>query len=467
MNEFSINMAILRRFFVIFSAIAISVAGSGCASYYDANKPMFTTQFIQGNFAEAKDTIVDQELSPAELYLSSDVFFTGLCAGTAALNADAYSESINRFDMAENAMNQGRTDGYPVKYYEKVMLNTYKALAFLKAGDRNNARVEFNRAYVRQGDAIEENKAAIAEAQKNNEQKMQQNQANVNQTLTAANRQIAAAYPEFQGFQAYSDFANPFTTYLSGLFLLMAAEDHSDIDTGLLSLKRAQAMVPENPYIPDDITMGENLAKGIHPSPMVYVLYEGGIRSGITKLTFRIPFYLGSGVKFAKISLPKLTPQQNPPSGVTILADTHSYPTSLLADIDRIVLGEFEERFPIEVTKAILWMTANLIAQEAAQQAIRQGTDRRSDSMLWGGLAAAAISEISNPVEIRCWDTLPRTIAIAHLPMPTNGSIDIQTPDGALLAKNLRVNYGTPFTVIHIRQVLNGGAAAIKIIPIQ
>ena len=48
--------------------------------------------------------------------------------------------------------------------YDKIMMNTYKALNYLELGDFERARVELNRAYERQKDAIHINSKRIEKA---------------------------------------------------------------------------------------------------------------------------------------------------------------------------------------------------------------------------------------------------------------------------------------------------------------
>ncbi len=437
---------------------------SGCISNYSAQKPAYQASFMQGNYPAAvtaltKDQTFDEQQNDSEAFLlNADV-------GIAALNIPDLKQSVAYLDASERAMLSQRLGAYEAKYYEKVMLNTYKAFAFFKARDFANARVEFNRAYSRQGDAVEENKKAITKAEQENEKQLHEKKVSIAQTMTAANSAVEKNYPEFKDFKAYSDFVNPFTTYLAGLFLILANPDTSDLDTGLQYLQRVKTMVPDNGYVQQDIQLAEQLRRGEKKTPRyAWVVYESGVRAASTKTTIQIPFYLGAGVKFAKMNLPKLQPQVSAPGGLTVQTRAGVLAASQLVDFDRIVMGDFKERFPLELTKAIIWMTINLAAQEVSQRAI--GTDDTAQILL-GALASFLIAQVSNPVDTRCWDTLPKEVYVARVEVPADNRIALKTREGAALAPPLQIDPQARYTLIHVRYTQHGAAPAISVTRIQ
>src|SRR5579872_2601022 len=67
------------------------------------------------------------------------------------------------------ALNPAAVD-YRGDAYDRIMMNTYKALDALELGDLSRARVELTRAYQRQQDAVADHKQEIADAQKSAQQ---------------------------------------------------------------------------------------------------------------------------------------------------------------------------------------------------------------------------------------------------------------------------------------------------------
>jgi len=455
---------IFRRAIISLCTCFIGVVLSGCASTYSTQKSVYQTSFMQGNYPAAV-TALTRDQGFDEQQRDSVAFLLNADVGTAALNVPDLKKSVSYLDAAERAMLSQRLGGYRVKYYEKVMLNTYKAFAFFKARDFDNARVEFNRAYSRQADAVEENKKAIQEVEQENEKQVQEKRVSIAQTMTAANSEVEKNFPEFKDFKAYSDFVNPFTTYLAGLFLILATPDTSDLDTGLQYLQRVKTMVPDNGYIQQDIQLAEQLRRGEKKTPRyAWIIYESGVRAELTKTTIQIPFYLGAGVKFAKMNLPKLKPQVSAPGGLTVQTSIGASASSQLVDFDRIVLGDFKERFPLELTKAIIWMTVNLVAQEATQRAIGH---EKSEQILLGALASFLIAQVSNPVDTRCWNTLPKEVYVTRVAVPSDNRISLKIREGAALVPQLQVDPKAQYTLIHVRYTQHGAAPAISVTRIQ
>ena len=153
-------------------------------------------------------------------------FFIGLNSGTAAMYSQDYALSDVMFDIASDSIAKEETDGYSPKYYEKVMLHTYRALAVLQSGDIDNARVEFNRADASQGEAAQENKKEISKLKK------EAAEEKFTGSMEAANKVLGEEFKEFDNFKPYADFVNPYTTYMNGLFLSLHGS-RSDIANGI------------------------------------------------------------------------------------------------------------------------------------------------------------------------------------------------------------------------------------------
>ena len=249
----------------------------GCASY-SQKKEAFHQQFNAGNFeaaskvmysgsSQAKATNTESEEQGSEgKTLPSDFsdlgkmkFFIGLNSGTAAMYSQDYALSDAMFGVASDSIAKEETAGYSPKYYEKVMLHTYRALALLQAGEIDNARVEFNRADSSQAEAAQENKKEISKL------KEEAAEEKFTGSMEAANKVLGEEFKEFDNFKPYADFVNPYTTYMNGLFLSLHGS-RSDLENGILNLKRAKSMSPNNKFLKSDIQMAENHFKNVQHS---------------------------------------------------------------------------------------------------------------------------------------------------------------------------------------------------------
>ena len=123
----------------------------------------------------------------------NDPIFVGLHAGSLARSCGQFAKSNEFFDLAEHKYkhdvdleNIGKKgaklitsvvfsdafNDYDGNMYERIMVNVYKGFNFMSLGDYENARVEFNRAALRQEvakDISKKVKSVIKEKQKKGE----------------------------------------------------------------------------------------------------------------------------------------------------------------------------------------------------------------------------------------------------------------------------------------------------------
>jgi hypothetical protein len=171
---------------------------------------------------------------------------------------------------------------YKGRAYDKVMMNTYKALNYLQLGDSDAARVELNRALQRQRDAVDANAKRIEEAKRlaeearSNGVKDEQGRKAGSYDVDKAksNPRTAAALASVEAeldstIQAYGDYVNPFAVFLDGLVFTAQGTDASDLERGRKSFERVAAMSPNNPYLRADLAAAEALAQGRSSSLVV------------------------------------------------------------------------------------------------------------------------------------------------------------------------------------------------------
>ncbi len=171
---------------------------------------------------------------------------------------------------------------YKGRAYDKVMMNTYKALNYLQLGDSDAARVELNRALQRQRDAVDANAKRIEEAKRlaeearsdgvKDEQGRKAGSYDVDKAKSNPRTAAALATVEAEldsTIQAYGDYVNPFAVFLDGLVFTAQGTDASDLERGRKSFERVAAMSPNNPYLRADLAAAEALAQGRSPAVVV------------------------------------------------------------------------------------------------------------------------------------------------------------------------------------------------------
>ena len=421
-----------------------------CTSITHRGQDDFEREFDAGNFKAAAGVYIDS-LKTDQIAVNASLsegekpkklsleFFPALNTATASFIADEPKKADEYFDLSLKLIKQEKTDNYDPKYYEKIMLNTYSGLNAWRAKNMKDARVEFNRAHQSQALAIEENKKKISELEDEVLSK------NLETSLQEAKKQIKEKPLAFKNLKAYKNFANPYTSYLSGLFLTLNHNSSSDVENGINYLKRVKGMMPNNHFIKEDIKMAEEIASGKSFPPTVWVLYESGLSPAIDVLNIEVPLYFGRGFKIASMSLPQLAPKEASIPSVMIKSGDKYINTELIADMDAIVETELNERMPWEIAKAILWMSVNLLAQEGVQQAFGH------DHSTVGLIASIIISQITNPVENRTWASLPKHIKIARLPIPQNGTIRLYGGKESPISETITFNKATKYAIVYVR----------------
>jgi len=325
---------------------------------------------------------------------------------------------------------------YRGRAYDKVMMNTYKALNYLTLGDRDKARVELNRSLQRQRDAVAENEKRIAAAQndaelarkgelkdeKGKSASYDSNRA-MNDSRTGPALQ-AALNESIAPMKAYGDYVNPFSVFLDGLFFTVLGEGGSDWEHGRKSFERVAGMVPENEYLKADLNASASAAEGKAPENVTYVIFETGTAPSRTQIRIDIPtFVVTSNLAYVGASFPKLVYDGNYIGSLGVNASGQSYHTATVASMDSIVANDFKNEWPTIVTKTLITTATKAIIQSALQKELN---DRAGG--MWGALGAAVLSGVNAATSIadtRTWQSLPKEFQYARLATPADRQLTL------------------------------------------
>ncbi|MBR6355960.1 MAG: hypothetical protein IKR92_03800 [Alphaproteobacteria bacterium] len=448
---------------------------TGLMFHPDFNK--FRTDYKAGEYDLAIAEITPKSDTPenAEIKFDSKAYgsyavIAGMEAGTAALTAGKLEDSTKYLDMADGDMEGSFSfSSYKPKFYDKIMVNTYKGIAFWAQGDTDHANTEFNRLYERQKEAIEEHKREIEK----NEEKLSSQESQ--EQLHAVQDVLNKEYTEYKNFKPYADFTNPFSTYISALYHVTAGYDKSEVENAVNYMRRVKTM-SSNQYLASDIKMAEDRANGKKIGSNVWVIYEEGMAPEIHKKEIRIPFPTKSGIKMAKLVLPEFVSLPHSYQFVTASTSNGSYKTQVLADMERVIKTEYQRRYPVVVTSAVLFMIANLAIQEGSSQLINKTIGKKLDKKMskHGGLVgklgknklgsralssatSVAIGELlTYPLDTTTWSTLPKEIQMAKFKMPANRKIKITAAGGQVIA-DVKIEKKIKNAIIYVRSPAANG----------
>lgn len=462
--------------FYLWGFILAALSVCGCAGTADIRAGQeFIGPYAQGDYVAAAATLGGADA----LDYDEENLLTSLQVGLALRAAGSFESSQTAFDRAEsqllwksNKINSledllgaGLTvvgndlmRSYRGNIYDGVLINTYKAMNALHAGDENRARVELNRADQRQGNAVDQLAVKVqALGAKDSEETAQS--ANVDRTLNDVmkpNGAVAQRLAAVEALGEYRDLRNPFTDWLHGAFRLATGESNraSDLFRNAVALDRRQ-----NRHAMEDLIVAEEAAGGLGgAAPRVWVVHEDGMGPHLEEYRFQFNVFTLSGPIFAAIALPEFMPGTPAINTLGIRADGVEYRTQTLLDVDRYAATEFRAGYNAIVGKAVASATVKVIAQAAVNEAVK---DEGPLAALLGAVANVGISA-STRADTRMWHVLPRSIGIASIPRPADGRLLIAAGPGAAVDLTLPP---TSFALITVKTVSAHAPPVIHVAP--
>ncbi len=453
----------------LIALLLLSLAAGGCASY-SRQAGNLSNAWESANLERA--TRVTSAAAERRDGTRNEILWF-LEHGAALRAAGNYEESNRAFDAAEERINRHEERArfrvgieaaaavtnlnalpYDAYAYDKVMMNTYKALNYLQLGDPDRARVEINRAYYRQRDAVRRNARRIEQAR--NEARDQTRDDNFDfdraQRDDRFRSQFDRSYAHLENLTYYADYVNPFSVYLEALYFM--ADPWSvatDLERARVSFERVGGMVAANNYVREDIQLINDLLRGGRLPPTTYVIFETGRAPVREEVRIDIALWgLSRTVPYIGAAFPNLRFQGRHDSHLTVLTAHENYRTERLASMDSIIAQEFRNEMPVVIAKTLIATATKATAQYAATEATR-------DSGIIGALVqiGGIIYQIAmNQADLRTWQTLPKEFQIARFPTPEDRSVTLSTPTSP---RNIEVEIGDgTVNVIHVKSISRG-----------
>ncbi len=400
---------------------------AGCNSMRD-NLSRYNSYIERGNIQQA-DKFSSSKVKDGKSPSNNDVVWMLQTASTKRLQKD-YQLSNEYFDRAEGLMRffteksdknfenlwAGVTNDTAIAYkgaiYDGIMVNTYKAVNYMVMGDNDSARIEFNRAIDRQRRAKEYFDSELAKTK----DKMRANNPQAyNNASNAKNTGILDQnYPELSQFEPYTDFINPFATYMAGLFFYL----DGDYAKAEFLMRQSAGMAGDNQYILEDLRLIEARE---HVENAVWVVFENGL--GPVKEEFRIdlPLFIATNqVQYVGIALPKLRTRRQACPYLVVNDGEKNYNTEILGSMERVIQTEFAKEYTEIFIRAVASATAKGVAQYAMYK--NEGST--------GAMLMALYSLATTTADCRIWSTLPKDFQLLRIPKPATGLLRITPASG-------------------------------------
>lgn len=420
-----------KKIIYITMSLAIStLVFTGCATT-TATLPQYEAKFKMGDFKGAKEISQTQQ---------KDILWS-LQEATASKMQNDYISSNKKFDFVDNEfrkydeqilagaavenigavlVNDSIMD-YQGTTYDKVMTNTYKAMNFMLLNDSANARVEFNRALERQKMAQEYFEKEIAVAEQKVDQDKKKNKINTTKSNDIDNV-ISEKYKFLDQYEKYPNFNNPFANYMAGLYFMKVNDCQKAVDI----LKETYGMT-KNVIVESDFTNCINTLDGKKESiKYAHVIYESGYASKKAdwKIALPIPIPQGNSYKvfMPSLALPTLQESVDEMPFITVTNGENKLQSIKLASMDGVIASEFEKRFPMILTRAVLRTTTDLILQKVAGD----------KGGLVGQLGVGVLGALKNNSDVRSWQSLPKNFSVIKIPL-NNEQIRIVDAKGKVI----------------------------------
>jgi len=345
----------------------------------------------------------------------------------AAERIDVYEQQarvkVGREAMA--LMSNQQNMPYEGRSYDKIMLHTYAALNLLAQGDCDKARPEIIRAYQCQQEAVEDNARRIEcvqEAEQQEKDRATIKRAKADPTFA---RSVAGVTNNTEGFRFYANYVNPFTVYLDGLYFLHAGAGGSDLEHARKSLLRVKESVDDNKFVQADLQLAECGTPATNAC--TYVIFETGQAASLEQVRIDVPIILFK-VSYVGMAFPKLVFHDNYARELTVRAGAVQERTAMLASMDAIIMQDFNNEWPVILSKAV----ASAVAKGVAAYAVNSMAEHQSDMAGWLSKVATAATQMAlNIADTRSWTTLPKEFQVARVPSPTDRKLILTAPGAA------------------------------------
>jgi len=464
--------------FVSVLLLTILLLQGGCASWqHRSQQARFNAAYFAGDYEAAANAMAvpESEGEPQVLQL--------LHQGEAFRLAGDFQQAIARFDRAEAGMkhldSQGLISGvgqelvsllvsessrdYRALMSEAILVNTYKALAFLAQANSGFARVEFNRADDRTRRAVEFFADDIRE-QRESLRKQGGDAANAARSLGTDETRSAVVrhYGDPAQWRVYPEYMVPLSTYLHGLYFL-ANGGASELERAVTSLQRVSQMAPHNAVLHQDVQLAEALASG-RPrqelEPLVWVLYENGLGPVLEEVRFEIPLFVsgehGAQLIVTAIALPRYRDRAALP-GELVLKDSLAgdVETESLASMGQVIRTEVQARFPGILMRALASAVIKGVMQREAAESLGA----------LGQFGAILYTVTTTQADLRSWQSLPDHWSVARVARPDSGTLSLRDSQSGQLGEFPLPNW--PYTLVYVKRPTAATPATVTVLDLQ
>jgi len=350
---------------------------------------------------------------------------------------DYFDKAINKYRSYENkgVISASRTLNYITASflndnfldyegdgYEKVMMHNYKAINYLMLNDKEAARVEIRNSYKKQMEEKQKFAEEIAEYKKD-ETKQVKTEKKLPRKKRKYKRSKESIYkklkPLFSGVNsAHMPYQNPFAYYISALVY----EENGEFDDAFIDIRKAAHFYPESKILKEKLLYYAKKAYGKTSQEYQSLAKNSNINTNLSdnraevfinisnspiKEQMKVPIYMGGAMQFTSFPTFKLSETQADHVLIKDEKGTIVAHSSILTDVDAIVINLFKERVPGIILRQVINVGSKTVATETISNKIDTGNALVSAAV---GLGMSMVNAVTSKADLRGWSTLPSKI---------------------------------------------------------
>lgn len=445
------RMAGLVRWGVLALGMAIL---AGCAGTRTVDQDTAAQYLLNSNYQGYAAHFLKADGTPN---YDPDSLLDALEAGKAFNDAGMWELSRDAFDAASRHLNWkadtvdtpqevanliGTTltsdafGAYQGKIHQGSLIDFYQSINHLMMGNEANARVDFNRLQVRQGNAVTQLAAFTKTVDDSVRDGLSDEEgSSARQSLSEVGPKVADGIKDLPSGLTKSKIRIAAGDVLGAVFRATSSAK-SDKSTNIARdmLKSANessatrggnAMVA---YLGKELRRGKGALKN-----KAIIVYEDGMGPSLSEFRIDLPLFLLTGkVTYTGIALPQFQLGQQAFGSLNVGSGKTMGETSTLTNINELAGLEFDAAYKGIVAKAVI----STVIKTAAQAAINHQIDQEANPLVGALLkiGTGAIQYALTRADTRSWVNLPNTIQMAVVDRPKNGILPISTAEGMSVA---------------------------------
>ena len=347
---------------------------------------------------------------------------------------------------AIKAKNKGLGE-YVGHFYDRNMLEIYRALRALERGDSTATQSAFTELKFKRQEAKEISRKVVMKAEQDAIEKKDLKYKNFMESDTI---QVGNLVDE-ELSKTYQGFYNPMGDYIR---LVLNNRGGQQFDFGTTKKNLTDVVGSGKNFLRDEEKAGPG------SESTTYVLLESGSAPYRVEEKFRLPlflFYEGpppGGVLYVPFALPRLQYRNDFDGSASILLGSQSKQMETLVDMDAVVSAEFKAKLPGQIAKALIQTTLAVASQVAIEAATKDQQQDSAAVMIFSAIAKVVAAEAFTQADERSWYSLPKQVLVQKIKTPKNGSFSVQTGAGAKI--DLQVNPQSLTNFVYLKSIRRG-----------